>query len=162
MASICSLCDANCCKSYIVTVTSFDVMRICQGSGLNHQEFALLHEPRLLGFDPDTILDTTDGYGRYVLGLKSHPCIFLKRNRCTIHAHAPLSCRSYPFTLSGGMNPRFCPLLPELMFRLKGADIRKEELGKEYLAYKSIVKEWNKRKGERKDCIDFLLERSKD
>ena len=160
MVNPCSSCSAECCSNYIITVTSFDVLRAADASGKKPEEFAVLHEPRLLGFDPDLILETSDGYGSYLLGIKSHPCFFLKDRRCTIHEQAPLSCRYYPHTVAGTMNARFCPLLPSIYFRLRGPETDKGKLMLELDAYKSIVKRWNDMKGERKDCIAFLLEKS--
>ncbi|MEM5814786.1 MAG: YkgJ family cysteine cluster protein [Candidatus Aenigmatarchaeota archaeon] len=159
MANPCSFCSAECCKTYFITTTVFDILRICKNTGSKAEDFAVLHESRLLGFDPDLVLETTDGYGRYLLGIRSHPCIFLqKNNRCTIHAFAPLSCREYPFTLAGTFNGRFCPLLPAVLLRLKGPDIRKERMTGELESYKAIVKEWNARRGKKQDCIRVLLE----
>ena len=162
MFNPCSLCSANCCKSYIITVTSFDILRIIEKTKRSPEEFAVLHELRTITYDPDTVLDTTDGYGSYLLGLKSHPCIFLgKDNLCTIHEFAPLSCRRYPYTLSNKLNTRFCPLPSELLFRLKGPDIPITPLQKELELYKSVVKEWNKKPGKKDECISFLLEKTR-
>ena len=164
MANLCSICPAECCKTYFITVTSFDVLRICEGTGKKAGEFAVLHEPRLLGFDPDLVLETTDGYGRYLLGIRSHPCVFLKNNRCAVHAFAPLSCRRYPFTLAGTFNGRFCPLLPGIALRLNGPDITRGLMEGELGSYKAIVKEWNERRknAKRKEgCVRFLLDRTK-
>lgn len=162
MPGPCSFCRAECCKTYVITVTSFDILRICENTGKSAKEFAVLHEPRLLGFDPDLVLETTDGYGRYLLGISSHPCVFIRKdNRCAIHQFAPLSCLRYPFTLSGSFNGRFCPFLPGLMLRLKGPDIQKERVESELEAYKTIVKEWNKKSGKKEDCLSFLLEHTR-
>lgn len=156
MSNPCSFCKAGCCSTYTITVTSFDVLRIC-GTGKKPEDFAVLHEPRLLGFDPDVVLNTTDGYERYLLGIRSHPCVFLKDNLCTVHEHAPTSCRLFPFTVSGTLNTRFCPFPSQLMFRVKGPDIRKELLAKEVSDYKKIVAKWNRNFGTREECIPFLL-----
>lgn len=162
MFNPCSLCSAECCISYIITTTSFDVLRVCEKTKKKYDEFAVLHTPSLLSYDPAMLLDTNDGTGPYLLGFKSHPCIFLdKDNLCTIHDAAPLSCRYYPYTLGQKMNPRFCPLIPQILFRIKGPDIRKELLREEIESYKKIVKEWNKNPGKKEDCILFLLKRTK-
>lgn len=158
MFNPCSLCQANCCKTYRISVTSFDVKRICN-LGIK-PDFAIFHPPTLLLFDPDTVLDFEDDYRGGILGFKSHPCYFLKNNRCTIHKYAPLSCRRYPYTISDYLNARFCPLSSSLLFRIKGADIKKGVLLKELNAYKAIVKEWNRKPGKKQDCLPFLLRRS--
>jgi Fe-S-cluster containining protein len=159
MLNPCSFCSAACCRTYIVTVTSFDVLRICEKTGKDPEEFVVFHPVRLISYDPDTVLDFKDGNG--LLGFKSHPCVFLgKDNLCTIHEFAPRSCRNYPFTLAKTINARFCPLLPQLIFRFQGPEFEKE-LVREFSAYKEIVKEWNKNPGKREDCLSFILERSR-
>jgi len=162
MPSPCSLCSAECCKTYTITVTAFDILRICEKTGNPSNEFAFLHEPRLLNYDPELVLDTEDGYGRYLLGIRSHPCIFIgKDNRCMIHEFAPLSCRRYPFTLSGSFNGRFCPAFPGLLLRLKGPDLPNESMAHELNMHKKIVGEWNRKPGKKDDCVAFLLEKAK-
>lgn len=156
----CAFCRAECCKTYVITTTPFDILRICENTGKKAEDFTVLHEPRLLGFDPDAVLETKDGYGRYLLGIRSHPCLFLKNNRCTVHNFAPLSCRRYPFTLSDSFNGRFCPPLPGLAFRLKGPDLAVGELKRELECYKKIIGEWNKKNGKKEDCIRFLLQKA--
>ena len=162
MLNPCSLCSAHCCKSYTITVTAFDVARICGATGKKPEEFAVLHQTRLLSYDPDLTLDIKDDNWTYLLGFPSHPCIFLgKDNLCTIHEHAPMSCRRYPFDLGNKMNTRFCPLPSQLLFRLKGPDIKTTQYQKELEEYKKIVKEWNKNPGKKEECIKFLLAHSK-
>lgn len=70
----CSHCKANCCKSYTITVTAFDILRIWEGTGRKPSEFAVLSQARLLAFDPDTTLDVSDDGWVYLLGIRSHPC----------------------------------------------------------------------------------------
>ena len=118
----CRLCDANCCKSYTITATAFDVLRVMEGTGKPADSFATLHQARLLAFDPDTTMDMEDDSWVYLLGFRSHPCVFLKDDRCEIRDWAPQSCRRYPFQINGKLNTRFCPLLSQLIFRAKGAD----------------------------------------
>ncbi|MEW6722358.1 MAG: YkgJ family cysteine cluster protein [Candidatus Micrarchaeota archaeon] len=162
MVNPCSLCPAHCCKSYIITVTAFDILRASRATGRHFSDFAQLHQARLLSYDPDTTLDIKDDGWVYLLGFKSHPCIFLgKDNLCTIHEHAPLSCRRYPYQLSERLNTRFCPLPSQLIFRLKGPDIPKNPLVRELDEYKKIVKEWNAKPGKMEECIPFLLEKAR-
>jgi hypothetical protein len=121
--------------------------------------FAVFHPVKLLSYDPDTVLDFKDGSG--ILGVKSHPCFFLgSDNRCRIHSYAPLSCKRYPFTLSGTMNARFCSLASNLLFRLKGPDTGTGQMLHELGKYKKIVKFWNENPGEKKDCLSYLIENS--
>jgi len=158
----CALCRAGCCRSYVITTTIYDIIRISEHIGGDPASFCVFHEPRLLGYDPDMVLDTTDGYGRYLLGIKSHPCIFLDaKGRCSIHESAPLSCGSYPFRSDGSLNARFCPLPSSLLFRLKGPDIGAKELLRELDMHKEMVAIWNRRGGTREDAMGFLLSKGR-
>ena len=157
----CSHCPAHCCKSYMITATAFDVLRIIEKSGRPHQEFAMLHQARLLSFDPDTTMDVTDDGWVYLLGLKSHPCVFLgKDDMCSIHTFAPLSCKRYPFMINGKQNTRFCPLPSQLLFKVKRPDMDAGPLVRELEAHKRLVKEWNRAPGTKAECIPFLLRRA--
>ncbi|MBN1169695.1 YkgJ family cysteine cluster protein [Candidatus Micrarchaeota archaeon] len=158
MINPCTICQATCCKTYRISVTSFDVKRISD-RGIK-SDFVEFHKPTMLAYDPDTILDFEDDYRGGILGFKSHPCYFLKDNRCTIHRFAPLSCKRYPFTIYNSLNPRFCPIPCQLLFRMKTADIQSSPVITELAKYKIIVKEWNKNPGKKKDCLQFLLERT--
>ncbi len=159
MDNPCSFCPASCCKTYTITTTSFDILRISRRSGFAPEAFALFHPVKLLSYDADTVLDFKEGSG--ILGIKSHPCFFLgSDNLCQVHKYAPLSCRRYPFTVKGKMNTRFCPLPASILFRFKKPDIGSEQLVHELQEYKKIVKEWNKKPGEKKDCLKYLLEKS--
>ncbi len=161
MVNPCALCPANCCKTYTITVTAFDILRITKETGKPHSEFAVLHQARLLSYDPDTTLEMEDDNWVYILGFRSHPCVFLgKDNLCTIHSFAPLSCRRYPYQLNDRLNTRFCPLPSQLLFRLKGPDIKKTPLVSELEAYKKIVKEWNAGPKKMDKCIQFLLDKA--
>jgi len=159
MSDPCRFCKAECCISYIITATAFDILRIIERTGKKPEEFAMLHQARLLAFDPDTTLDMADDGWVYILGLKSHPCVFLepKTNRCAVHACSPMACRRFPYQLDGKLNTRFCPLPSQLLFRLIGPDIDTKQMVCELEAHKRIVKEWNKKPGKNKDCLDFLL-----
>ncbi len=158
MLNPCSLCDAKCCKTYTITVTIFDVLRICKNSWKKPEEFAILHPLKILSYDPDMVLDTIDQEGAFLLGLKSHPCIFLgKDNLCTIHEFAPLSCRRYPYQINDKINTRFCPTLSGVIFRLKGPDRPLNPMIKELEMHKEIVKKWNSKKGKKSELMEFLI-----
>ncbi|MEW6748150.1 MAG: YkgJ family cysteine cluster protein [Candidatus Micrarchaeota archaeon] len=161
MRGPCSFCKSECCKTYTISVTIFDIIRIMEATGKPWQDFAVLHQARLLSFDPDTTIDMEDDGWTYLLGIKSHPCVFLEKNLCSIHNAAPLSCKRYPFRLDGSLNARFCPLLSNLLFRFKKPDIPARQMEGEISLHKDVVKEWNKKPGKKADCIQFLLEKSK-
>ncbi len=157
----CSGCGAPCCRDYLVTVTSSDVSRIARETGRNPREFALLHPATILNLDEDTILECYEGGTRcdFLLALKSHPCIFLGENSlCGIHFFAPYTCRSYPFKASGGLFGRArCGPLRLLGFRASRPSISPNEFSSTLSEYKSLVRKWNRLRGTREECWDFLF-----
>lgn len=162
MFNPCSFCKAECCKTYLITVTIFDALRAAEASGRKPEEFAELHEMRLLAFDPDVVLDTTDGYGSYILCFKSYPCAFLRKdNLCSIHTASPLCCRRYPYTLEGKLNARFCGIPAAFLFAVTKPGLEKERITKESELYKKIAAEWNKSPGTMKECLKFLLRKGR-
>ncbi|MFH0737784.1 MAG: YkgJ family cysteine cluster protein [Candidatus Micrarchaeota archaeon] len=161
MRGPCSFCAAECCNSYIITATAFDVLRVIERTKKPWNGFAILHQARLLAFDPDTTLDMEDDGWVYLLGFKSHPCVFLKGGGlCSIHDCAPMACKRFPFQLDGKLNCRFCPLPSQLFFRMSRPSLKAEDMIRELEMHKTIVKEWNKKPGKKADCIPFLLERA--
>lgn len=162
MRGPCFFCLSECCKTYTISVTIFDILRIMEHTRGSWEGFAVLHKARLLSYDPDTTLDMKDDGWTYILGLKSHPCVFLKEDLCAIHEAAPLSCKRYPFRLDGSLDSRFCPLPSNLLFRFKRPDIPAEGMEKEIRLHKQIVKEWNKKPGKKADCIPFLINKARE
>jgi len=163
MPSPCDLCPANCCRDLYITVTVFDVIRIAERTGREPGGFCLFYPLRLINFDNDTVLEFHDGrfMEEHILCLKSHPCLFLERNRCRIHDFSPSVCRAFPKGIDGVYKTRLCPFPAGLAFRVLGTDMRKTyawELG----AYKEIVAEWNRSRGKKDDCMGFLLKRAKE
>ncbi|MBS3068449.1 YkgJ family cysteine cluster protein [Candidatus Micrarchaeota archaeon] len=164
MLNPCRLCDAKCCKDHVITVTSFDVLRIIGKTGKKPSEFTELRTANLLNSDNDTIIECYKNKLRYeyVLALKSHPCYFLKDNLCTIHEFAPLGCRVYPHNDRGRVGARaLCPTIAKLLFMIKKPDIMVGEYLRYFNEYKRIVAKWNKKHGTKEDCLEFLLEESK-
>lgn len=162
MFNPCSFCPAHCCKTYTITTTIFDILRICEKTSKSPEEFVVLHQARLLSYDPDMTMDMSDDPYSYLIGLKSHPCIFLdKENKCSIHEFAPLSCKRYPFTLNGKINGRFCPIINRALFTLKGPDINQDKIIEEIIAHKKIVKKWNCKPAKKIECINFLINEAK-
>lgn len=156
----CEFCDARCCKEHVITVTSFDILRIMNKTGKKFEEFAVLEPLRILNFDNDTVLECYENGMRYdyVLALKSHPCIFLRKNRCKIHEFAPLVCGCYPFNQAGRMLERKrCPAISSLAFGIFGTNGNFKAYAKQLKDYKRIVAEWNRKKGSKKECIKFII-----
>lgn len=174
MVSPCSFCKAGCCNNLLITITSFDLIRIMEHSGLKPQEFVELAPPAILNFDQDTVLECytsiKDKRGKrspkvrhdFLLALKSRPCVFLNNTRCLIHPVAPLTCRSYPH-LSGGKITRnaLCPIASKALFHLIGSRVPREEFQRELNRYKHLVLEWNRKHGGKRECVPFLIEESR-
>ena len=165
MINPCNGCKATCCKNYVITVTSFYVIEIAQKTNRNYLEFAELYPARLLNYDWDTVLQCYNATDQaklptyHLLAIKSHPCFFLKNNWCSIHDFAPFICRQYPYTLSGKeLMKRHCSFLSHCIFYLKGPTDSKYAL--RIPAYKKIVKEWNSKKGDKTECMEFLIKKS--
>ncbi len=158
----CSFCTAECCKNHYITVTAFDIAKICRKTGKKAEEFAVLYPLKLINYDNDTVLEVQEeGYMmEYVLCLKSHPCIFLKENRCSIYEFSPSVCGMYPKQINGRYNFGFCPMPSVLLFRMTGVNMSDSFIS-ELKAYREIVAEWNKKKGKKKECLDFLLKQAK-
>lgn len=161
MLSPCMLCGAECCRNHLITVTAFDVLRI-EEDGYRASDFARLAPCRILNYDNDMVLEMHDSgcAEDYLLALKSHPCYFLEWGRCTIHKIAPSVCKAYPKNAQGKMIGRLCPRVPRIMHSVLGTQIR-PEYAKEIDAYRLIVKEWNRKKGKKSECLQFLLEEAK-
>ena len=161
---ICSLCDARCCKERIISITIFDVIRIMEKTKKEFDEIAELRRANLLNVDYSNLLTCKDDVVEmeYLLALKSHPCIFLKNNRCSIYEFSPLVCRAYPFSENKKIGELVaCPLKNKIMFSIRGIDKEIiENLKKEDKEYKKIIKKWNERKEggrTKKDCVRFLF-----
>lgn len=163
MLNPCEFCDAQCCKDYIITVTSFDVKRIMGKTRRKFGEIASLEPLRMLNYDNDTVLECYEGKLRYeyVLALKSHPCMFLENSRCKVHGFAPLVCRLYPHDSGGKMAARArCPPIPGAIYSLTGPHPDLERYRKQISRYKELVAKWNRKRGSLEKCAGFLMKES--
>lgn len=162
MLSPCMLCKAECCRNHLITVTSFDVLRIAE-DGYRVPGFAQFAPRRILNYDNGMVLEMHDSgcAEDYLLALKSNPCYFLENGRCGIHKLAPSVCKAYPKDASGRMMGRLCPGIPKLMHRVLGTEIR-EGYTKEIEIYREIATKWNRARGKMRDCMPFLLEKSEE
>lgn len=166
MANPCSLCKASCCRDYIITVTSFDVLRVAEKTKKKPSEFSILSPATMLNMDDSTVLECYSNGQRYdyVLAFKSHPCCFLGAdNRCTIYDCTPFTCRRYPISPNGKLFSRAsCNPISKLLFKLFGVHLKSSDHIKQIEKYRKIVAKWNKKHGKKEDCISFLLTESKD
>lgn len=156
MGLACSLCDARCCKDFLITTTAFDILRIARATGLKPEKFSSLVEPRMLRVDWSTVVQTKEG--DFILALNSKPCIFLEGNRCSIFENAPLACRLYPYTLERKIRGA-CPTPSKVVFAFsKPATKLLKQYEDEIEAYRKIVKEVSDKKLEKKRAYALLLE----
>ncbi len=157
---ICDLCNAKCCKTFVVTITAFDLLRIAEHIK-DYKKYVEIRKPDILNYDERFLIECKECYG--LLAIKSHPCIFLKDKKCSIWPFAPMACKLYPYNIEGKMVNAICPLHAKILFRLKKPDkFLLEKAIKEHELYALIVKEWNSKKGERKDVIDFMVKKAKE
>lgn len=101
----CLGCEGQCCTTYIVPLTGYDVWRIVQAQRLAPELF-VQREPEDYPTDTGFLLRPVGS--TYGLSLQHHhtrrnerPCVFLMQlregvQRCGIYAHRPLACQTYP------------------------------------------------------------------
>ena len=158
---ICELCNAKCCKTFVVTITAFDLFRIAEHIK-DYKKYVEIRKPDILNYDERFLIECKECHG--LLAIKSHPCAFLKNNRCSIWPFAPMACKLYPYNIEGKMvkNP-VCPFHAKILFKFKKPDKEiVERAKKENELYALIVREWNKKKGKRKDVFEFMIKRAKE
>lgn len=161
MVNPCDLCDARCCKEYLVTVTSFDVLKIIKRTCVKPEKFCHLAPCNILNYDTRAMLSCYSGrYStEHLLALKSWPCHFLKAGRCSIYPYAPLACRQYPYSIEGKkMTRASCPPVSNILFTFKKPHENEYNLWLE--RYHEIVEKWNAKRGTKEECIEFLMEES--
>ncbi|MEM4166492.1 MAG: YkgJ family cysteine cluster protein [Candidatus Bilamarchaeaceae archaeon] len=161
MFSPCRLCNGNCCISFVITVTSFDILRIVKATGLKPEEFAELRRLDILSFDDNHVVECKNGKytESYLLTLKSHPCYFFDSKKgCKIHKAKPLACRIYPHNENGDFGKRsLCPFLPFLFFHFLGPSKKLlQQYRKEKKLYANLVKKCNEKKLNIKNAFRFL------
>ena len=165
MVSPCLLCNAKCCKEFLITITIFDALRIEKSTGKQIQEFCVIEKPKMLNSNQQEWIRYFDkgleDYG--VLAIKSKPCIFLNNNRCSIWKYAPVSCKLYPITIENKIvQGAICPLLSKFGFMIvkqKKEIIKTAE--KEAALYRTIVKKTYKTKIEKSNVFSFLKQEAK-
>jgi len=161
MKFVCDLCRAECCNSFVITVTSFDVLRIANNTGKNPEDFSYLRRLDMLKYEDSMLVEVHDEKypDYYLLSLKSHPCVFLKEDKCSIQSFKPLSCRLYPVMGNGKKSNRtLCPAFSGILFSAKNGLLEKHNEEKEL--YKKMVGECNSKKLNKKDAFDFIMKNS--
>jgi len=160
------MCNGNCCASFVITITSFDVLRIMKETGLKPEEFSELRRLDILSYDDSQVIECKEKKFKdyYLLSLKSHPCYFFdSRKGCKIHSAKPMACRIYPFNQDEKFNSQaVCPLLSGLLFRISASPKQNvRQYRKERELYYEIVKKCNSRSRSRKTAMKFLVSETK-
>lgn len=79
----CTAC-ANCCCVMQPVLEDADITRLADGLSLREDAFQ------------EAYTEEQEEFGETYLVLKGKPCVFLKDKKCTVYAHRPEACRSYP------------------------------------------------------------------
>ena len=160
------MCNGNCCVSFVITITSFDLLRIMKETGLKPEEFSDLRRLDILSYDDSQIIECKEDKFKdyYLLSLKSHPCYFFDSKKgCKIHSAKPIACRIYPFNEDEKFSEKsMCPIISGLLFRASKSP--KEDIlryKKEKELYSEIVKKCNSRDRTRKNAMKFLVSETK-
>ncbi len=158
---ICELCDARCCKDRIITITIFDAIRIMKNAKIKFEDFAVFERPRLLNLDYNELIKCKENGVEqdFILTIKSHPCVFLKNNRCSIYEYAPMVCKLYPFNSEGNyIEGALCPIQSKILFKFRGVEKKiVEQFKKEEAEWRKLIKKWNLIAGTKEECKEYLI-----
>lgn len=163
MINPCSFCSAECCKNFLIVVTSYDVLRINRKTGLEPGDFSIISPLNIFNYNEELVLEFYNKdkllISEGLLALRSRSCCFLNENKCTIHDFAPLSCKKYPYSKNSLFMPgKLCsPISLALFSPFKNIP---KKYDKELEDYVHIVNAWNTKKGKKEDCLKFLLSKS--
>jgi len=160
------MCNGNCCASFVITITSFDLLRIMKETGLKPEEFSQLRRLDILSYDDSQIIECKENKFKdyYLLSLKSHPCYFFDSKKgCKIHSAKPMACSIYPFNEYEKFSEKsMCPFISGLLFRTSKP--QKENIlkyKKEKELYCELVKKCNSRSRTRENAMKFLVSETK-
>ncbi|MEM4295336.1 MAG: YkgJ family cysteine cluster protein [Candidatus Anstonellales archaeon] len=156
MGLACDICNAVCCKNALITITSFDMLRIRDNTGKMPEEFCCLYEPKMIRVNWNTVIETKQGL--YVLAIKSRPCIFLNGKTCSIFNFAPLSCKIYPHNFEKNISSfALCNSISKVIFKINNPGFSYiEQFREEYEKYIDIVRKTSALKLDRENVIKHL------
>lgn len=156
MSLACDICNAACCKNALITITSFDMIRIRDNIHKKPEEFCMLYEPKMIRVNWNTVIETKQGL--FVLAIKSRPCIFLKEKTCTIFSFAPLSCKIYPHNLEKNLSAfALCNGISKVIFKINNPGFPYiDKFRDEYEQYLNIVRKTSALKLDKNDIIKHL------
>jgi Fe-S-cluster containining protein len=151
----CLSCDGNCCRSYTVPLTHFDLSRIISYGIPQHMSVDWLPVGSMFSTYPDVRLD--DGYHYMVLKkVAGGACTFSvcdkESLRCGIHGNHPLLCRIYPYDLDGNLVSKMCKAVKP--FRPLNDLLPQGRL--ELSDYSDKVSVWNRNRRKSRRPLDFI------
>lgn len=144
----CLRCN-NCCTSFGVCITIFDVLRISKDTGKKPEEFVALiddYQPRERA-EPAIKIN-----GELKLLVLKHnetrTCSFFNGKGCSIYDYRPYLCRTYPFILKNGkladVKNRACIIFWYPKGKERESYIESlENYYKQIDKFKEITEEWN-------------------
>jgi len=86
-----NLCFTDCCRQLELALSPYDVLRLCQTTGLLSDEF--LNRYVIIEQEDD------DVFPRFYLTMVDdgkESCVFVSQEGCTVYEHRPSACRTYP------------------------------------------------------------------
>lgn len=92
-------CFNACCRDLDLLLTPYDVLRLRQGLKLSSQELFSQHA--------DIEIQGNNGFPiarLKMLGGEENLCPFVRTEGCSIYAHRPAACRTYPLGRGAGIN----------------------------------------------------------
>ncbi|MFA5049405.1 MAG: YkgJ family cysteine cluster protein [Candidatus Micrarchaeia archaeon] len=169
----CSKCQANCCKSYLIALTSFDLRRIYKKTNsldffttINADNFDTCLAQSFILFEKDAPKE----YFLVLSRKKNGSCIFLgKDNLCAIYNERPIVCRIYPFRYRNEKilykDKIKCPAEWEITPKIKEEFLKAHKMQLEELkSFGARCREWNanhSKTGNLELFLKFILQQPK-
>lgn len=160
----CVDCDGRCCLSHIVGLTHYDVERLRLLTGKDPLDFiGFVSVDKVSLHHHDVRLN--DGYHYMILQRDSAcRCIFLDlENRCSVHSHRPMVCKTYPFQLLSEhpfeieySAKSVCPTTWRIGYRQRGIPYFFHKREAERREYARVNELWNKREFEDRSPDRYL------
>ena len=170
----CNSCNAECCRNYVVCLTSFDFVRLADFLGSKDFCYAVQSREVSARLVQSFFLWENDRFGEYYLCIrrdKREFCSLYGSGKvCTVHPARPRVCKIYPFSEGEKRTivhkeayrwPTNWNLSKEFVASVLG-DIDAHQ--KELFEYGKICREWNSRharKGSFSGFLEFIYQKTK-
>lgn len=162
----CNQCGA-CCRKISDSGSNHEGLPIFEWEVEKIKKLAEEKKIKLLLKPLDFVLDKKSGFyfctGYVLIG---EPCVFLKKNLCSIHKNRPIICTAFPVA----KNPNFLHNIPDMScfsnccnfdftkFLSESLDLKKGKIYK--ISRKKIIKEYNKTFGKEIMDASFIRDRA--